>query len=195
MNPFLKALFVQPPCIMGRQLKPFSAYHVAALQAMRSPFVAGGPVTWPDVAEAVHILCYDSIDGPAALFPEPDLAPIIESAGGLDLDATVADLDTYLSDCLDEPEIFLPAKEGEKGSGLPRPWLEVCLVLQNIHGISEYDAWNMPWSKLVSYRCAILESKGGAEIEIVDDASQKLLDLKAAIEENAERERNGNTSE
>ncbi|MBU0706703.1 hypothetical protein KJ662_05625, partial [Patescibacteria group bacterium] len=72
-NAFLRSLFVQPPLLLGRRLKPFSAYHVAALMLFDSPFIRGGrqDITRDDLVLAAFICSHGFRDGPRALFPTP----------------------------------------------------------------------------------------------------------------------------
>ena len=55
-NPFYAAVFNQPPVVLGQRLKPFSIAHYAALDAIASPFIAGGEISAGDAAVACSLL-------------------------------------------------------------------------------------------------------------------------------------------
>jgi len=187
-NPFLQAVFVQPREVMGRQLRPFSAYHAAALMLLDSPFIVPSDktTTAQDLVLAVYLCSYGFEDGPATLFPEVDPQAIsdwVDKCGDVDYNQEMAVFHAYLADYLEAPEMWQASGDvSGKPSGIPWPVYCVTVVLQNMKGVSESDAWNMPLSRLVAYKCAIAE-QNGAEIISQDQRNRiKWLELQDELE-------------
>ena len=195
-NPFLQAVFVQPREVMGRQLRPFSAYHAAALMLLDSPFILGthDGVGAQDLVLAAYVCSFGFEDGPQVLFPEVDLGAIeawADECVNIDFEEELQVFNAYMDDYLEAPEMWQPAKGGAgKDSGIPWPVYCVTVVLQNMKGVSEADAWNMPLSRLVAYKCAIAE-QNGAEI-ISQDQRNRIKWLKLQ-DEAAKEEANGDS--
>jgi len=174
-NPFLKAMFVQPRVVLGRELLPLSAYHAAALMLLDSPFVSDGDIGKDDIILAAYVCSMDSEQGPKKLFPELDLPEVLAWGAGhgdFDLVEELEVFSVYMDDYLDFPELWQPTGEKTKTSGIPWPVYCVTAVLQNMRGISEYDAWNMPLGKLVAYKMAIAEQNGA---EVVSETQRNRL--------------------
>jgi len=194
-NPFLKAIFVQPRVVLGRELLPFSAYHAAALMLLDSPFitVTDEPVTGEDLVVAAYICSHGFVDGPKHLFPSVDIVDILEwgaATGEYDEAAEFESFNEYMSDYLDFPELWQPASHGkQKVSGIPWPVYCVGSVLQNMRGISEQQAWDMPLNRLVSYKCAIAEQNGA---EVINEAQRNRIKWIELQEAAAKEEANGN---
>ena len=188
-NPFLQAIFVQPREVLGRKLRPFSAYHAAALMLLDSPFIVPGAqgVALQDLILATHICSYGFTDGPATLFPHVDTDAInawADSCADVDYEQEAQVFMVYLDDYLETPDIWQSDATGkEKLSGIPWPVFCVTAVLQNMRGVSESAAWDMPLNRLVAYKCAIAE-QNGAEV-----VSQKQRNYVKWLELNAETEK------
>jgi hypothetical protein len=161
---FLRSLFVQPRAVLGRQLLPLSAYHVAALSLLGSPFFHGGTVDHNDVILAVFACSFDSVNGPPSLFPldVQGITKWAETASAYDPARARVELDAHIEDYIGMmPELWPRDNDKSvKTSGVPLAFHAVATVLQNMHGITEYEAWNMPFNRLVGYKCAILEGQG-----------------------------------
>jgi len=164
VNPFLQSMFVQPRPVLGRALLPFSAYHAAAMLLVDSPFVSDKDAAdLDDLLLATFVCQYDSVEGPKHLFPAVDPDKIVawgEECGEFDLQLEVDAFEAYLEDYIRFPVMGGPKQSQTRTSGLPWPVYCVAFVLQHLRGISEYDAWNMPLSKLISYKSAVAEDHG-----------------------------------
>jgi len=177
-NPFLRSLFVQPPVVLGKQLRHFSAYHAAALMLLDSPFMTKdrAKVGSTDLVLAVYVCSHGFEDGPQSLFPSPPLATL-EEWGKVtrdeDLDHELAVFEQYLADYMVLPQVE-PWEHGGKESGMPGPFCMVATVLRHMAGLSEAEAWDMPFSRLASYRAAVAEGSGW---EVLDDRQVALLKL------------------
>ena len=188
-NPFLKALFVQPPEVLGRQLLPLSAYHVAALMLLDSPFTQRGATATPeDLTVAVWVCSHGYKTGPASLFPVPPQEEIAKWGHSFDFAAELADFDTYLQDYMDLPEVWTDS-ENSKDSGMPSPFHAVATVMRHMPTITEERAWDMPFSLLACYKCAIGEEHGW---EIVSERQKELIALRDKL--NAEAKANNGDS-
>ena len=173
-NAFLKSLFVQPPEVIGRQLRPLSAWHIAALMILDSPFAkARAVVTSADLVIAVWVCSLRFEDGAAQLFPSPPEDVITEWGRDFDFESELAAFQLYLDDYLDLPGVWMPDGGGRE-SGIPSPFHCVATVLCHMHGITEARAWDMPFNLLVSYKSAIAEESGW---EVVNERQQGLLAL------------------
>jgi len=187
-NPFLQAIFVQPRVVMGRQLLPLSAYHAAALMLLDSPFIVSSddPLTHDDLVLACYVCSFGVADGPTSLFPELDMVGILEwgaSCKDIDNDAEFEAFSVYLNDYLTFPEMWQPTDAGAtKTSGIPWPVYCVTTVLQNMRGITEQEAWDMPLNKLVAYKCAIAEQNGA---EVVSEKQRNYAKWLALMEQEA----------
>ena len=185
-NPFLQAVFVQPREVMGRQLRPFSAYHAAALMLLDSPFFTkdNDGIGAQDLVLAIYVCSFGFEDGPQALFPDVNINAIeawADKCTNVDFEEELSVFSAYMDDYLETPEIWQPAGKGSgKESGIPWPVYCVTAVLQNMKGISEQDAWNMPLSRLVAYKCAIAEQNGA---DIVSQAQRHRMEWIRLTEE------------
>ena len=166
-SPFLQSLFVQPQVVMGKQLLPFSAYHAAALSIVDSPLLEkGAGVRLHDLAFAVYICIHDSETGPRTLFPEPDLKGLEKwgrTKKGFDLHVEIASMEQHLDDYMHLPCLVTDDMDDEcpvNASDIPAPFQAVTTVLQGMGGITRFEAWNMPYSELISYKCGIAEDNG-----------------------------------
>lgn len=178
IDPFLQSVFVQPQEVLGKKLKPLSAFHLAALLIIESPFLEDvGEVGVGELATAVFICTLDFKTGPSQLFPEPNYAKIRRWAvwNKFDFPLEQAIFEQHLMDYLNIPEIWGPDDNGPvQLSAVPSPVQVVVTVLENMHGITEAEAWDMPYSRLVGYKMVIAENMG---MEIMTSKIRSVLDL------------------
>jgi len=187
-NPFLRSLFVQPRSVLGHKLLPFSAYHMAALMLVESPF--GGKtedktITPEDLSLAVFICCHGIEDGPKLLFPELNVLAFSEYCDAVNYDFAeeVRVFEAHIADYLIVPKCWTAEGGGDdKQSGVPAPFHFVMTGLQNMNGVTWQQAWDMPINQLISCKVAIAETMGH---DVFSDEDQALQDLKAQIEAQA----------
>lgn len=190
-NEFLRSLFVQPPRVLGRQLKPLSAYHLAALMLLDSPFTTGGEPGIDDLVLAVWVCSHDSVTGPLSLFGESANAddrnpPAIEAWGKSVADAGgVEQRDfewfiQYLNDYLVFGDVWQRDGGGGRESAVPAPFNCVSAVLAGMSGISRREAWDMPISELVGYKLALAEMNGAELLSVKQKAMIAAADQIAA---------------
>jgi len=169
--------------VYGYRLQPLSAFHVAALMLVDSPFIAETErdAGIQDVAFAVFVCCLTYPDGAALLFPEPQFTPI-----DLEKYSTEDEMETlrqYFLDYLDFPDLFEDEGSNSKQTGLPWPFFTVATVLQHMRGIKENTAWNMGINLLVCYRTAIAETHGWEVVsQMQHDIDKMGRELKAALD-------------
>jgi hypothetical protein len=183
-NPFLRSLFVQPSTVLGKTLKPFSAYHAAALMLLDSAFVTGQTPGISDLALACLICSEDSVTGPATLFPQPDQAALEDWGGSQDwdYDYEIEKFLVHMADYTAVPDVWIPEEQSDTAdSGIPWPFFTVSTVLMHMHGITRREAWDMPLSELVSYKRKVEESHGW---QVVEDKIDKMVaDVEQAIKD------------
>jgi hypothetical protein len=177
-NVFLRSLFVRPPIVLDRQLLPLSAFHLATLTLLKSPFIMGGTPTEDDVAMAVFVCSHSSRDLPDLLFPEIDAVAFSECCPWHEViwALELADLQQYFNDYLEFPIIAVPVDEtgkaNSKASAVPMPFKIVASILQFMSGIEDDDAWDKPINKLVCYKSAVAEEHGW---EVQDERQTGLI--------------------
>jgi len=159
-NEFLKSLFVKPPLVLNRRLLPFSAFHLSAMILTGNPYIVGGKPEIEDLVLAVHICRSKFRDGGNVISPSgPELLRIQKWGHDCDFEHESDQFGQYLIDHFDFPEIGVEEGKGApKESGQPAPFALVTSVLTHLRGISEDVAWDMPLSRLVSYKYAIGEA-------------------------------------
>lgn len=184
-NPFLQSIFVQPRVVLGRKLQHFSAFHVAALTILESPFWRGGTVTRDNLVVAAFVCTLQYPHGASALFPEPDIDLIAKwgkEAAALDVDHEQEKFTAYMDDYTHMPDMWREKDGAGKTSGVPVANLIVSTVMMHM-AITLKEAWNMPFSELVGYKTAIAEANGA---KIVSDKDR--VDIAAAAEMNKQAE-------
>lgn len=174
VNPFLKSIFLQPPVVCGKQLRPFSAFHACTLMLFDSPFMSEEPgeIKEVDLFFAVWV-CSLSIKEKDKLFPEPDLQAIVAwvSEEKISLKEELAAFNQYLLDYWSFPEVW-QGQGATKESGIPWPYFIVSSVLSGIQGLSEETIWDAALSKLVCYKAALDEQNGA---DIVSDKQKEMI--------------------
>lgn len=185
-NEFLRSLCYHPCTVLNRKLKPFSAWHAAGLMLLDSPFVnaTGEPIAVErkDLILAAYVCGTEYPSGAAALYPEPDLVAVCEwgeSVGAWDFEEELAKFDQqYLAHYLTLPQTWQSKKGETKISAIPWPFYVVGIVLQFMKGIEETAAWNLPISRLVSYKTSIAERHG---VEVQSQRQKELRELARKI--------------
>jgi len=184
MNQFLKSLFLQPPTVLGRQLKPFSAFHLAALTIINNPYAVGGKVEDNDLITAVHVCSHTFTDGWKVLNPDAEALEAIGEWGAENSNASISEahkvLSEYLTEALDVPEVWTDSNSQQ--SDIPLSFCVVATVIGSMPSISRVEAWDMAFAELIGYRCAIAEQNG---MEIVSARQRTLIEFKNKIEREA----------
>ena len=192
-NPFLRSIFVRPPIVLEQKMKPFSAYHIAALMLLDSPYCPTNPqptVTRQDLAIAAFVCAHGFEDGPDLLFPELHQDEFIKFC---DPDANFeienGAFQSYVNDYVTVPELWMPASTGEnKSSGIPIPFHVVGVVLQAFQGFTEVQAWDMPIGRLIGYKCSVAEENG---YNVKSQRDYEQIAIKQQIEAAARAENDG----
>ena len=181
MDPFVRMIYAPEMRVMERILHPLSAYHLAAMSLIQSPYMSGGvpapsdtiaavcvcSTRWQDGASQMMTLNADAVQSWAAQLKE------------LNWDKAQSDFreycDFYLSDL---PEVWHEEGRTCKPSALPLPAHSVATVMMYMHGITEDQAWNMPINRLLAYRAAIAENNG---YELLSERQRELFKIRDNI--------------
>lgn len=163
-SPYLQSVLVQPPCILGRELKPFSAYHAAVLMAFDSPFVCGGDgVSREQLMFALWVCGTGFADGPRRLMSGDgvvDAACMAVHTDKFDLQEQVDNFAQYVENYSAQAQAWHDENIAPSVSALPWPFKLVAVLLTNMHGLTEQEAWDMPLSRASCYRASIAEDNG-----------------------------------
>ena len=172
---FFQSILVQPPVILGQRLRPLSAWHILALTAFKNPFIVGGEYGTSAVTQAVWICQTEFETGPSRLMDSRqlyhDCYAWASSLGDFDIVHAAEELQQYIDDYTNIPKIWKKQKSGGN-SAIVLPLRVVATVLQKFPQISEADAWNMPFCRLMAYRACYAEDVGN---DLIDDATRKVI--------------------
>lgn len=148
--------------VAGAQLLPLSCYHLAGLSLFNSPFCFDHPknITPADLRLAVLICSYGFLDGPEHLFPSPDKKEIGAISRKMRFASDLARFLQYFNDYTTLPEMWSDEKRF-RASAVPTPFFIVATNIAAYSGISEQEAWDMPYSRAVCYKMIQDEKHGG----------------------------------
>ena len=172
----LEALLNRPHRVAGLRLRPFCARHHALLELVRSPYLFGGPIGWPQLDLAASICASRDWAWQAPGFWRR-LAMRIR--GGWDLARHHQKMHVYLKDYWTPPQVWekdkpiapagkAPAKE------FPPVFFAVAAVIHQT-GWDEERGWNMPLA-LVEWYAAAFARMNGAEIDLVTEAERQAME-------------------
>jgi hypothetical protein len=165
---FFKSVLIQPPKIMGVQLRPFSAYHALVLMQFDNPFISREPVSNSDIAAALTIMS-QGVNDKLSRFMALENSKIYRAywlcklflSGDKKLELVIADIRAHIGGYTDLPEIreSWSGKSSGKGSGVPWPFRIAATVWKNFP-CKENDAWDMPLNKAACFRACHAEDCG-----------------------------------
>lgn len=177
--------FLSPPkyVIGGIELDYFCPRHFLTLQIIDSPFLnpeAKG-IDGRDLFTALRICSTEN------WVKSLDKLTLIERWKYLKIECipenkqkAFTEFGEYLSQSMSVPKVWVKnndKSEGKKPTNIPET-LSLATILMTKFGFSEYDAWNMPFSKAVWYSTSYA-SQEGAEISIIttEDEEKESKDL------------------
>lgn len=173
---WLQSLFLNPPRICGRNLKPFSLYHEFLLKNLKSPLICGGEYSSEDLLSAILICSLDFKECKQRLFYKPS-----SFRWGLwilrwkyrNLNTAKESFEQYLSEYSLVPEHWENVNEESKGYSAP--WeMHLVHVLCKEYNCTLAEAWDMP---LNLGRCLYdtwAESKG--DESLISDHQYELIE-------------------
>jgi len=170
VNPFIASAFPARAVVLRQVLRPFSAYHWAALIALRSPYIGGGQVAASDLIAAVWVCTHGWGDNVL----DVDEAAVKAWGHAHDFESESAAFQAYLSAFLDFPERYEFDDDRGKETAIPLPFFCVASVMRSYPGILEAEAWDMPLNRLVAYRRAKEEADGAV---LVSDRDLELAEV------------------
>lgn len=191
VDPFIRMMWAPRAKVLGKTLRPVSAYHLTALAFLESPFYCGGTPQPSDILAAICLLeteWQNGMDQVAAV----DMEMVQEwgaTLGKLDWSEAEAGVQAHINFYLDElPEMWIENGKPTKPSALPYPALFVSAVLIHMPGIPEADVWNMPFHRLAAYRAAIAENNG---YEIVGERDRAAFRIRDQLRAEAAKVKHG----
>ena len=171
---FGQAVLCRPPVILGRQMRPFSAYHGLALSVLDSPFFASGTASTEDVIVAVWVCGTAWGDGGGLRLDGDGLDAVMDwgrTVGQFEV-ATITDaLTSYMDDYMTVPRMMAPS--GASSSHVPVYFKLVATFLAHYSGFTEADAWNLPFNRLCCYLAARAEDNGS---KLMTDEQKAVLE-------------------
>lgn len=165
MYPCHQAMWmIKPGTVLRKRLKDFSVGHAFLLEAIESPFILGGNATLSDLATAV-LICSLPFKKACQYLMSP-LNKILRdvqrwawwcSLWRLDLANEMDAFKTYISAYHDMPDAYRKRGQKRYRSALPESVRVAWCLMERM---SEYDAWNCPMSRALTYFTAQAEYNG-----------------------------------
>lgn len=190
---YFKATVPEPWTILGLDLKPFSAGHLAILHRIESPLVGASDAApeWMDLALALAI-CSKRFQEGIELLNDPNLseeigqwlASVSSERGELQLDAELEKFLDYLQAGCVCPEYIY--KEGGSDIGDVPPVQFVRAFLMSNTSITSDEFWNQPWALSMWDFLTIQAQKGHLRLcsgETIADAQKVGENLARLISE------------
>lgn len=170
---FYQSALLQPPVILGRQLKPFSCFHLLVLSAADSPLIEGGAVGKADLIFLLWVCGMEWETGRAALYAEGAAEEAMawgKSVGPKwDFEDTLASVTKYLDEYMETPKTWSKGRDG-KPSAIPVAFKLAADLLAHYSGFTEAQVWNMPVCMAACYRASVAE-ENGAEVQSMMQAA------------------------
>ena len=173
------AFLLRPGRVLDKDLHPFTVGHAFLLESINSPYFHGGKRTKEDLLIAVMI-CSQSFED-ASLFivqPPADLKKQVKkwgryaSAGRTGLDLDGSQFEKYIQEYSRMPDRWIdpdPVKAMKSHDSAFPSTMRVAWNLMS-HGVSEKDAYNMPYNRALQYYGIEVESNGGRYVTSEEDA-------------------------
>lgn len=172
---FFQSMLVQPPEILGRQLRHFSAWHSLLLTLLDNPFFVGGTPDQGHIIELVWI-CGTQYESDGQSIFDSGVAKECRKwgkrIGEFDFDSTYDDVGIYLTDYMAFPKLW--SKDIRiRESHIPVPFRVVATVLAGYPSFTESQVWNMPFSRAACFRACIAEDNG---MDVVSRTAMKIIE-------------------
>jgi drug/metabolite transporter (DMT)-like permease len=154
---FVQALTYRPPVALGRQLRPFSAWHGLILDAAGNAFMLGGIPGLEDTVFAALVCSLSFADGIEAYTDKRRVSKWGRKYGPDAITRASLVLRGHILAGLHCPEY------GQDGKGKPvrAPyWWHLATFARVQLGMSEAAAWDAPVSRLACYRACVAEGEG-----------------------------------
>lgn len=165
-----QAILYEPPKVLGKTLRGFSAFHALMLEAVQSPFLVGGKTDLQDLILAVHVCAHGWADR-ATIKDTEAIKAWGEHIKSVDFVDAQKQFSNYLTESFAMPEFW-----NNSGSTLRANFaFHLVTFGMRILGLSEADAWDTPIARMVCYRACWAESEGDTSLK--SDDEQAGLDL------------------
>lgn len=173
---FFQSLFTPAFTVLGRKLPPLSLWHLAALEAIESPFITGrGNVSLGDIQAAVQI-CMSR--GPAILDLRPTLRDkwqnLIWNRNAKFVTKHATALSAHLASSQIYPELWRSEDKGGASPGSPNILLRVAALMDV--GFSLSEALNDITPAMASWITASMGEYRGQGNSIVSDKDMVIME-------------------
>jgi len=172
---FFNAVFVEPPKICGKKLKPYSLAHDYFLRYLKNPLVVGGETSDEDLLNAIFVcsLSYRQLKR-FLNYPKRFMAMLWFLRWRIkDLEIARKSFRLYIGEYFEIPDHFTPyapvspdaalfaTEAKEKGKPYAAPWqYHLVHTLCFCYGCSLDEAWNTPVTTARCYHDVWSESTG-----------------------------------
>lgn len=167
-------LFERHQCL-GLDLVPFTLRHAFLLNLAENPLAVGGIPTGPDLKQAA-LIC--SQPAPAYHFDMPRLSwwqrCKLEARTRTVTAADIFAFHAYLDDHCSAPELWKKEDDGSRASGCHWTLSTVTGLMREL-GYTEEQAWQEAPGKAQWYLCSSAEMNPHADIRLVSEADQALM--------------------
>ena len=168
---------ISPGVVLHKKLQDFTVGHAYLLEALESPFIAGGEVGVDDLVVAV-LVCSMPFTKARKYLMQPPLLIARRATWwgwwcrlrGLDVDASVEAFKDYVSAYTDMPEAWVDKSKQSKSSAVP---FTIRLAWAMMAKMDEAQAWDCPMARALGYYSAEAEYNG---TEFVSEHQLKIIE-------------------
>ena len=171
-----KALFLQPPRVMGTALRPFSLAHGVALLSLGNAFVCGGEITPMDLYMVLQV-CRRTREELRRDFFSMALKWRVTawmlSMNRRQFERAVDAVDVYISDALDAPLRSESQASAKESFAAPYEF-HLHRVLCKTYGYAPEAAWNESY---ITARCLCdTDAEANGDKTLVDEMREQIAD-------------------
>lgn len=172
---WIQSLLYQPPTVLGKQLKPFSALHFLILNFYASPFLHGkGRISTDDLILAVIVCASDFASRHDLLnIDNKQIKKWGREHRKTDLLEAVATFEEYLQESMVIPEKWQSVQDGGGTIKTNTSYALVMFAMGRL-GMTEAQAWDVPLARLVCYRDVYYELETG-KTDVVSDEERSII--------------------
>lgn len=160
--------------VLGRRLAPLSLRRLMLLELVQSPWIYGGPVSWPSLILSVWTCTrpWHGWRAPTTL----ETLWLRLTTPAAQLKAEAAKFETYVADYWAPPQMWTkPRKPGENKKPSKLPWqMKVAGSLAAATGWDPEAIWNLPAGEALWWAISIA-SYEGSEPDLITDEERRLI--------------------
>jgi hypothetical protein len=173
------AFLLRPGRVLEKDLHPFTVGHAFLLESIRSPYFYGGKRTKEDLLIAV-LICSQSFEDACVFIVQPpeDLKKQVKkwgkaaSASRIGVDFDGSQFEKYIQEYSRMPDRWIDPDPVKAMKACDSAFPSTMRLAWNLmsHGVSEKDAYNMPYNRALQYYGIESESNGGRYVTDEEDA-------------------------